>query len=802
MKFQKHIAVLGFIGLLAISAFAADVKVTTKEDLYKAVKASKPGDTITMANNTWFDVELNFNAHGEPNNPIVLRAETAGKVILRGTSRIMISGTYLVVEGLWFNRGNTQGKPVITFKKNPETVAKYCRVTNCAITDYNPSDRAEGYNWVELWGKNNRVDHNSFYGKTNQGPVLIVGLKGNEENYNNNHRIDNNYFGYRPALGSNGGETIRVGTSHVSMESSRTIIEENLFEKCNGEVEIISNKTCDNIIRNNLFVESEGVLTLRHGNRCLVEGNVFFGNNKPHTGGIRVINEGHIVQNNLMVGLTGDGFRAPLVLMNGVPNGPANRYNQVKDVTIQNNTFIDCSAVELCDGSDAERTAVPENTIIANNLFYSSKPLSLLTVSDDISGINFSGNKYQGDIKVNQAGFERVNIAWENLDMYPIPSLEADSLLEVSKTSRPLRTDLTGAVRTKLRAGAITPGNKKVPVALTIQPGVSWPLEKATPEHQGKPKEAYKIVEVEPGENTLLQAVKKAKDFTILKLKAGEYPISRGLQIDCNLIIEGAGSGRTKVFIDPKTESSASFFFRITEGNTFTLKALELDGSTAKTLRYGVISQKTPTAKSYRFIMDDVHVHDLYDEGSSFFKAYKGTFADSIKITNSKIEKMFRGLNLSYEKDDIGKYNAEVVDIKNTVFKDIDQFAINYYRGGNDESTLGGRLNIDHCVFYNIFNDEKGRALRTNGIVYVSIANSIFAESPYSQYSAILKGVNNTVSNSIVFNSGELKTSSKAKSSNIKSLNPKWENTETFQLKSNSDLKNAATDGTDIGIMN
>ena len=72
------------------------------------------------------------------------------------------------------------------------------------------------------------------------------------------------------------GETIRIGTSANSMESSRTIVENNTFKNCDGEIEIISNKSANNIFRNNLFLESKGSLTLRHGNNALVEGNVFF----------------------------------------------------------------------------------------------------------------------------------------------------------------------------------------------------------------------------------------------------------------------------------------------------------------------------------------------------------------------------------------------------------------------------------------------------------------------------------------------------------------------------------------------
>lgn len=799
---MKYVYVICLTCFLSIFASANDIVVSNESELRAALKVVAPGDTIILADQTWTDVKINFIAEGTSESPIVLRAQTPGKVILNGTSRIIISGTYLTVEGLWFKDGNTVDKSVISFRKNGDELANFCRVTNCAITNYNPKDRASQYQWVELWGKNNRVDHCSFYGKTNQGPVLIVGLRGNPKNLENNHRIDNNYFGYRPPLGANGGETIRVGTSHASMESSRTIVENNLFEKCNGEVEIISSKSCDNIYRNNLFLESEGILTLRHGNRCLVEGNVFFGNDKPHTGGIRVINEGHIIQNNLMIGLKGDGFRAPLVIMNGVPDSPLNRYNQVRDVMIQNNTFINTSAIELCEGSDQERTATPDNTTFANNLFYGTENIDLLHISDDISGISFSGNKVQGAYHFSTAGFEHTNLIWENLQSYPIPSVSSDSLLEVKKTVRPVRTDLTGTVRTKVRAGAIIPGNKKLPAALGIRPGVGWPLEKPLVTTPKKPQQDYTRIKVAPTEDALVNAIKKAKAYSILELSEGVYEVTRGMQVSSNMIIKGAGSKKTVIRISTNAEKVPGYFFKVTEGTSLSIQGLEIDGASSSSVRYGIVSQNTPTSKAYSLSLDDVYAHGFHDEGSAIFKAYKGTFADSIKISNSRFANSLRGLNLSYEKDDIGKYNAEVIDIQNTLFRDIDQFAIHYYRGGNDESTLGGQLNVDHCVFYNVDDNEKGRSIRTNGIVYVSIKNSIFAGSPESRYSAILKGEKNSISNSVVFNAGELKTSSKARSKSVQNTNPQWMDTETFGLKENSPLKNAATDGMDIGLTN
>ena len=84
-------------------------------------------------------------------------------------------------------------------------------------------------------------------------------------------------------------------------------------------MEIISVKSGKNNIRNNVFFESRGTLTLRHGNGNVISENVFFGNGVDHTGGIRVINKDQIVRNNYIEGLTGYRFGSGFTVMNGVP---------------------------------------------------------------------------------------------------------------------------------------------------------------------------------------------------------------------------------------------------------------------------------------------------------------------------------------------------------------------------------------------------------------------------------------------------------------------------------------------------
>ncbi len=377
------------IFLISLNLISANGYLVKSADEFKTIlKKVVPGDVVVLANGEWNNSDLLFEAKGTKDNPITLRSETPGKVIFTGSSTLRIAGEYLIVDGLYFTKGFVEGKDVIEFRKDSKIASSNCRLTNTAIVDYSPADDKLLNKWVSLYGTNNRVDHCYFKNKSNEGCLLVVWLS-NTPNY---HLIDSNYFAFRPDLGRNGAEIIRIGTSDWSMYSSRTIVEHNYFEQCNGEVEIISNKSLNNIYRYNTFFECRGTLTLRHGNYCDVYGNFFFGNKVKGTGGIRIIGEGHKVYNNYFQDLEGTGTYAALSIMNGVPNSPANRYFQVKDAVVAYNTFVNNKHnIEIGVGKDDELSLPPINSTIANNIFYSTKG-TLVTLNDVPKNFKWEGN--------------------------------------------------------------------------------------------------------------------------------------------------------------------------------------------------------------------------------------------------------------------------------------------------------------------------------------------------------------------------------------------------------------------------
>ncbi len=330
--------ILPLLLLFATSATATEYPVSDAAAFAKTAEKVQAGDTIILTDGVWADARLRINANGTAESPVTIKAETPGKVILTGDSRISIAGKHLVVEGLFFL--NPTGEESIELRIDSDEIANDCRITSCVVSNDDPDVERDGSSrFVSVYGSRHRIDHCYLGGKTTEGPTFVVWLDEGQEAA---HRIDHNHFGPRQKLGKNGGETIRLGDSKTSMLTTNCVIEHNLFEKCDGEAECISNKSCGNIYRSNRFHAVSGTLTLRHGNACRVEGNVFLGEGARGTGGVRIIGEDHIVSGNFFQDLTGDDERSAMCFMLGVPNSDDNGYFQVKRAKVTGNTFVNC----------------------------------------------------------------------------------------------------------------------------------------------------------------------------------------------------------------------------------------------------------------------------------------------------------------------------------------------------------------------------------------------------------------------------------------------------------------------------
>ena len=169
------------------------------------------------------------------------------------------------------------------------------------------------------------------------------------------------------------------------------MVENNLFERVDGENEAISNKSSHNTFRYNTFRDVAATLTLRHGNDATVEGNFFLGQNDTSSGGVRVIGERHRIINNYFANIDDNGGGA-IAINRGEVDVAADR------LSTREGRRHRPQHVRQHAGDDAAvrrgRSARPllaENVTVANNLFRSNGP-SIFT------GTEGAGWTWQGNI--------------------------------------------------------------------------------------------------------------------------------------------------------------------------------------------------------------------------------------------------------------------------------------------------------------------------------------------------------------------------------------------------------------------
>lgn len=749
------------------------VLVKNINEFNQSVLQAKPGQVIQLQNGIWQDAELLFEAKGTKENPITLTVEDKGKVSLEGQSNLRIAGEHLIVEGLVFKNGFTPTNEVISFKKDSKTLAYNCQLTACVVDNFSQPERHEPDTWVAIYGKNNTIDHNHLVGKKNRGVTMIVRLNA-KESQDNNHKITYNYFGPRQNLGSNGGETLRIGTSHYSRTNSNTLVAFNYFDRCNGEHEIISNKSCQNTYKNNVFYECTGTLTMRHGNRTLVDGNIFIGNNKPSTGGIRVINGQQTVTNNYGIGLTGYRFRGAFVIMNGIYNSPINRYDQAKDAVVKNNTFINCDHIQLCAGSDAERSAPPENCVMANNIFYNENRDKLFTVYDDISGISFENNILSENvIPIDDTGFKSQKIEWTKNNLGLL--VPASPILNVG-------AKLSDSILKKEHTGVSWYSKKETWVALN----------------------SGNTIQVAAGLNTLYDVVKKSSPGDIIELiSEGPYTLSKTIPIKHPLSFISKNDTKSTVLFEKKA------LFDIQNGGSLSVEGLRFDGEDCpdRTGNSVITTSKYSMNKNYKLFIENCEFVNL-DVNHSFdvVRVYKNTFADTISVKNS-IFKTVSGhvMALDKETDDIGIYNAEYVILKNNQYTDIGGAALRLHRGGKDESTFGPFLEMDHCTLNNVGFDKRNKyhaAVSLYGVQEIAIKNNLIASTKGIDMHLVVGEPIVKLLNNNIYQSGQLRITGDQKYT-IENL---WHqapvsNNDSSILSVPLSLQNQATDGFDLGII-
>ena len=705
--------------LANLQLLANKINVSNTEALINIGVRAKAGDTILIKSGNYNNCNLVLSAKGTKENPIVFLAEKPGTVFITGSSFLHINGNYITISGIVFRNGYAGKNHVWQFNHGNE-VANNCRITASSIQSFNNPLRLDENHWLTLSGKNNRVDHCNFTNKTNLG-VLVAVLLDDDRSRINNHSIDSNYFGIRKPLGSNAGEMIRVGVSQHCTFYSNTIIKNNFFEYCDGETEIISIKSCGNKVVGNVFKECQGAVVLRHGNNNTIEGNLFYGNDKEGTGGVRVINEGNWIVNNFMSHCKGQGFRSPLAIMAGVFNSPANRYLPVRDAVIANNTFLNCSPFSISEGKDAERSVDPKNVLLLNNLFYSNTPGALCYTVPTIDSVYAAGNVFSASLtNPGVSGFSVGAITMQKWDSNGFPIYGASGAINTQKMLDSLNKIGTNRLSSPLtqKVGANSLSYFKALFANAPELGNRWESKKMGTNNASATNVSQKTIMCATVSE--LETAIAAGANTKIILKAGTYTFSQPIVVKSSVTITSNGAALTFA-----TSSAIINLFTIEQNAQLNLQNVNMNASAVKAQNFIAVNSDG-TGIHNRIHISTSNIENF--AGATIIKAPKSAYLDNITIENNSF-KNNKGtlLSLKDEDDNKGYYNAERIIVLGNSFINHAGPLADIYRGGNDESTMGPIFSFTANKIVNCSANEP--LIRLFGVQQSNINNNMFTAS-------------------------------------------------------------------------
>lgn len=338
----------------AETALCATITVHTSAELETAVDKAKPGDRIVIANGSYTGWSCTLRGAGVADNPIVVSPASPGGVRFSDSltkTIFTITGNYLELHGFVFEDckiTKAQGKPaMLVALENTQN----CRVTNCTFQRNEAMSQFMPLVVISGKGERNRVDHCTFISNINN---MDVQVKITGETVPLYTLIDNNEFTNKARVTwpvFNGGECVQIGQDPVLLgtQYAYTTVRGNRFIKCDGEPEVISNKSSGNRYIHNYFENCRGELVMRGGHDCLVDSNSINGGL-----GIRINGSHHTVTHNHI-----SNVPTAIRLMYGMARGKTEIgfYIAATDCTITNNQISNAkTAIVNGDGKDADWT--------------------------------------------------------------------------------------------------------------------------------------------------------------------------------------------------------------------------------------------------------------------------------------------------------------------------------------------------------------------------------------------------------------------------------------------------------------
>ena len=345
-------------------------QVSSISALQSRINSSAPGDQIIVANGIYTTTAaITIARQGTAAHPIVINAASTGGAEIRGSAGFSLDSpsSFVVIRGFKFSHAIG-------------TVQVRAGATHCRITRNVFQLTGEG-RYLEVNGDDCEVDHNTFQNKTTLGQMVSIrgpGTSGMAQRTWLHHNLFQNFT----SPGGNGAETLQIGLSGKSLTDAHSLIERNLFVRCDGENELISNKSSSNVFRYNTIRDTVGELTLRHGNSCTVHSNFFINSH-----GLRFFGNDHQIFSNYF-----ENCNPAIQIGNGdteIPPGPLTGHDRPDRVTVSFNTLINNVQNAVMGGRTNGLGAT--DLVFANNIIQSDSG-TILTVGGPLVNPTFEGN--------------------------------------------------------------------------------------------------------------------------------------------------------------------------------------------------------------------------------------------------------------------------------------------------------------------------------------------------------------------------------------------------------------------------
>lgn len=381
---------------------AAVFPVSNSTQLNTALSTCSPGDIILLANGNYagFTVTTDritiqaVNKGGAVINSGLIRLKQVSGVSVFGL-KVTTPGTSNTVDGETF-------KQAVWIEASDS-----CRLAGNTLL---LSGHTNTTNWIMLSGNSNynRIDHNDFGANAIDGHYIFV--RGNRTGISvpsdrtswangggpvnpdmaRHTTIDSNYFHDQTSGAS---AVITLGGIGLAgdYQATYSLFDHNLLVNCDGDAEMVENKSSNNTISNNTVRTSVGTISLRAGNNCTVSGNLMLQGGKAGAAGIKIYEKNHTVTGNYVDNPQDYGF----VLGAGdAYTNPSFSHAQVFNANVSNNIWINLNVRGVIIGHGGDGTVAPVGCTFANNqlrgtvspLIKLSKPGNTVFSNNTISG--------------------------------------------------------------------------------------------------------------------------------------------------------------------------------------------------------------------------------------------------------------------------------------------------------------------------------------------------------------------------------------------------------------------------------